>query len=94
VSKYPAVESYQNAKATRSILQSFADRNRNFPLATDLMRKMLLFDPKSRIGAGEALQHPWFKDLPQYTDVHRTCPLGDEFEDEKLDDFIVKCGGY
>ena len=29
--------------------------------AKDLIKKLLAYDPKERISAAEALQHPWFK---------------------------------
>lgn len=29
----------------------------------DLLRQIFLYDPKARITAQEALQHPWFKEL-------------------------------
>ena len=33
------------------------------PLAVDLVKKLLVFDPKKRLTAAEALKHPYFKDL-------------------------------
>jgi dual-specificity kinase len=34
--------------------------NRQF---LDLLRKIFIYDPKKRITAREALQHPWFEEL-------------------------------
>jgi hypothetical protein len=34
------------------------------PAAMDLVRRLLHFDPESRITAREALAHPWFSDMP------------------------------
>lgn len=36
---------------------------RDFPLAYDLLKSMLAVDPKERISASDALDHPWFDDL-------------------------------
>lgn len=35
------------------------------PLGLDLLNRMLQLRPEMRISAAEALQHPWFHDLPQ-----------------------------
>ena len=35
----------------------------DFPLAYDLIKRMLVVDPEKRISASEALGHPWFDDL-------------------------------
>ena len=34
-------------------------------IGLDLMTKMFAYDPKSRISAAEALDHPWFKEEPE-----------------------------
>jgi len=34
-------------------------------LAKDFIRKLLLKDPKSRLSADQAKEHPWFKSNPQ-----------------------------
>ena len=38
---------------------------RNF---LDLLRKIFVYDPAARISAMDALQHPWFRELPEKDD--------------------------
>ncbi|KAJ8450178.1 hypothetical protein Cgig2_033372 [Carnegiea gigantea] len=60
-----------NAKATRLLNSLPYTRGVDFasiypqadPLAIDLLKKMLVFDPTKRITATEALQHPYMADL-------------------------------
>ncbi|KAI3646250.1 hypothetical protein MP228_009178 [Amoeboaphelidium protococcarum] len=40
-------------------------QNGDFDCA-DLCSRMLLYQPAIRIGAGDALRHPWFDDVPDY----------------------------
>lgn len=40
-------------------------RGREYPLAHDLIRRMLAFDPNERIDASSALQHPWLQRMNQ-----------------------------
>ena len=46
------------------------DFNKQF---LDLLRKIFVYDPKNRITAKEALQHPWFKEsiVDDGTEAHR-----------------------
>jgi len=37
------------------------------PAALDLISKMLVYDPTQRLSAKAALQHPYLKDVTQYT---------------------------
>ncbi|KAL9245892.1 hypothetical protein vseg_019491 [Gypsophila vaccaria] len=55
------------------------------PLALDLLRKMLVFDPRMRITVGEALRHPYMADLydpdlvrpaPYRCDLDMDCGIG------------------
>jgi len=34
----------------------------------DLLKKIFTYDPARRITARQALQHPWFKEIPQADD--------------------------
>ncbi len=36
------------------------------PAALDLLSRLLTFDPRQRITAGQALEHPWFTGRPLY----------------------------
>jgi len=40
------------------------------PLAVDLLTKMLSIDPDQRIGAEEAMRHPYFSSLFYEDDIH------------------------
>jgi dual-specificity kinase len=46
------------------------DFNRQF---LDLLRRIFVYDPKKRITAKEALQHPWFKEslMDDGTEAHK-----------------------
>ena len=35
----------------------------------DLLSRMLRLDPSERIGAAEALEHPWFDEFPRATEA-------------------------
>jgi len=56
------------------------------PLAVDLLRKMLEFDPKHRITVEEALAHPYLASLhdPTVEPASVPAPFEFEFEDEDL----------
>ena len=56
------MKQFQNLKEKKSIDWDtyFKDSN---PMAIDLMKKMLEFNPKKRITCEEALKHPYLKDL-------------------------------
>lgn len=45
-------------KPTKEIIPSTNDFNKQF---LDLLQKIFVYDPKNRIGAKQALRHPWFK---------------------------------
>ncbi|KAL8856505.1 MAG: hypothetical protein Q9178_006904 [Gyalolechia marmorata] len=45
-------------KALKEIIPSTNDFNKQF---LDLLQKIFVYDPKNRIGAKQALRHPWFK---------------------------------
>jgi len=55
------------------------------PLAIDLLKKMLVFDPQGRISVSEALQHPYLSHLHD-PDDEPICSLSFDFdiENEKL----------
>lgn len=43
--------------------QEFIPTNTNFHrLFLDLLQRIFVYDPKNRITAKQALQHPWFKE--------------------------------
>jgi dual-specificity kinase len=48
---------------------------RNF---LDLLRKIFVYDPASRISALDALQHPWFKEIPDKDDGTAAAVLREE----------------
>lgn len=56
------------------------------PLAVDLVRKMLLFNPEKRVTVAEALEHPYMASLhdPKYEPVTSE-PLDFDFEDDEPD---------
>ena len=66
------------------------------PLAIDLLKSMLQFDPNKRISVDEALHHPYFQDLlPEYSFLENVVPMSDEIEtsceeDRNLRNNLVK----
>lgn len=61
-------------------LEMFHNAN---PLALDLLKKILVFNPAKRLTSEEALHHPYFKDIFRASDL-RVC---DKEFDFKLDEF-------
>jgi serine/threonine protein kinase len=68
--KHPARDSF------RRIADSFGENNPRRPFSLwksdlldsdfkDLIRKMTNFDPRQRITAAEALDHPWFQEVTE-----------------------------
>lgn len=57
--------------------------NRANPVAVDVLERMLQLDPKNRITAAEALQHPYFKQYHDPTDEPIAPPLDQSFEDDE-----------
>ncbi|KAL8880575.1 MAG: hypothetical protein Q9198_002048, partial [Flavoplaca austrocitrina] len=45
-------------KTLKDIIPSTNDFNKQF---LDLLQKIFVYDPKSRMSAKQALRHPWFK---------------------------------
>jgi serine/threonine protein kinase len=43
--------------------------------AVDLIRKLLVFDARGRVGAAEALAHPYFSDLHDSDEEHVVIPF-------------------
>lgn len=61
--------------------------------AVDLMKKLLTYDPKHRLSAEEALEHPFFAELHDVHDEPRATPISYfdfEFEQYSLDKQILK----
>ncbi|KAK5012124.1 serine threonine protein kinase CMGC group [Cryomyces antarcticus] len=49
-------------KSLNETIPPYTDFNRQF---LDLLRRIFVYDPKKRITAKQALQHPWFKEVLQ-----------------------------
>lgn len=66
-----------NSKAILNNIKSspFVFIEENYPnisgLASDLLKKMLIIDPKQRISASEALNHPWLQSTLQVLGNHK-----------------------
>ncbi|KAJ5901506.1 Dual specificity protein kinase [Penicillium taxi] len=74
----------ETSRASRKYVRAMKDLPEFIPVTTpfnrsflDLLRRIFLYDPKSRITAKEALKHPWFKEslIDDGTEAHR---LGNE----------------
>ena len=59
-----------SANVLQETIPGHTDFNRQF---LDLLRRIFVYDPKKRITAKEALQHPWFKEslMDDGTEAHR-----------------------
>lgn len=62
------------------------------PLAIDLLKRLLHFDPKSRITASEALQHPYLREMRegQTNALFAAHHARWDFEDEQLDEAKIR----
>jgi serine/threonine protein kinase len=65
---WPGISSYCNFKTSFPAfpardLQSLFTKCPLEPAGVDLLKKMLIYDPDRRIGADEALKHPYFDEL-------------------------------
>lgn len=71
----------------------FEERFKNWdPLSIDLLKKMLCFDPKKRVNAAEALQHPYLEPYHDPTDEPiAECTFNwSEFDDNKVSELPVE----
>ena len=56
--------SFKNIVRTRQVVPSLE------PQGADLLAQMLRYEPARRVTAKAALQHPYFRDLPQLLSQH------------------------
>ena len=71
----------------------FEERFKNWdPLAIDLLKKMLYFDPKNRVNAAEALKHPYLEPYHDPTDEPEAEYTFNwsEFDDNKVSELPVE----
>ena len=65
---WPDYASLPNAQSVAAVAQPFSTLRQRFRYSTeaclDLLQKLLTCDPKRRITADEALQHPYFAESP------------------------------
>lgn len=60
---------------------------------TDLLSKMLSFDPQQRPSCDQLLSHPFFGNVSRQPSVESVCAGGEEFLDVHLTEFAAVCGG-
>ena len=56
---HPSPPSRHDADTAQDIIPPRSSFNKQF---IDLLHKIFVYDPKTRINAKKALQHPWFKE--------------------------------
>jgi dual-specificity kinase len=54
------------------------EQNSFFHNFLDLLRKIFVYDPAARITALDALQHPWFREIPEKDDGTAAAQLREE----------------
>eukprot|EP01116_Phalansterium_solitarium_P002739 TRINITY_DN1295_c0_g1_i1.p1 TRINITY_DN1295_c0_g1~~TRINITY_DN1295_c0_g1_i1.p1 ORF type:complete len:511 (+),score=123.95 TRINITY_DN1295_c0_g1_i1:109-1533(+) len=82
---WPGFSDLKSAKKVNFFHQPYNNLKSRLPPTTteaafDLLNKMLTYDPKQRITAAEALEHPYFKEHPraQSTDFMPTFPASND----------------
>ncbi|KAG8427296.1 serine threonine protein kinase CMGC group [Metarhizium acridum] len=69
---YPTLETTRGSrrfvKSMKRLEDIIPSNNQFFKHFLDLLRKIFLYDPAQRITAKQALNHPWFKEIPQPDD--------------------------
>eukprot|EP00462_Mataza_sp_D1_P025638 CAMPEP_0175137698 /NCGR_PEP_ID=MMETSP0087-20121206/9951_1 /TAXON_ID=136419 /ORGANISM="Unknown Unknown, Strain D1" /LENGTH=393 /DNA_ID=CAMNT_0016420545 /DNA_START=39 /DNA_END=1220 /DNA_ORIENTATION=- len=71
---WPGVSSFRDYKSTFPRWEAkdlSASASHLEPAGVDLLRQMLVLDPKHRISAKKALDHPYFDDLKRVQELHR-----------------------
>ncbi|KAH8909566.1 kinase-like protein [Coniochaeta sp. PMI_546] len=80
---YPTAETTRASRRFVKNMKKLADiipheQNSFFRNFLDLLKKIFVYDPAARITALEALQHPWFKEVPEKDDGTAAAQIREE----------------